>query len=234
MANNKPSYIPNSLRNKSKEFPYIGGSIDIYDESLERDQQAINADLYEKMDSLSAQNFESYTASDGDTLADILPETGEADTIYRVGKWDADASDGEGGYDLTKYSEYAWNGTEYIPMDVRDMELGTAEDFESDDPEDLNKVPTVGAVLEFSQQFLKGEMEVISLTEDITLSATVEEGGQKDIIFTNDTEEVVTVTIPSPLYRTPDGETMTLEVDPGHYGEINLLNISGTTYIRAI
>ena len=37
MANNKPSYIPNSLRNKSKEFPYIGGSIDIYDENLKRD-----------------------------------------------------------------------------------------------------------------------------------------------------------------------------------------------------
>jgi hypothetical protein len=32
MGYNKPSKIPNSLRNASKEFPYIGESVDIYDD----------------------------------------------------------------------------------------------------------------------------------------------------------------------------------------------------------
>lgn len=32
--NNNPSMIPNSMRNPSKEFPYIGESVDIFDSEL--------------------------------------------------------------------------------------------------------------------------------------------------------------------------------------------------------
>ena len=45
MANNNPSMVSNSMRNPSKEFPYIGESVDIYDNQLEKNQQTINNEV---------------------------------------------------------------------------------------------------------------------------------------------------------------------------------------------
>jgi len=46
-------------------------------------------------------------------VTDVLPATGSADTIYRVACW------GGSQYDTSVYSEYAWNGTAYVLMDVK-------------------------------------------------------------------------------------------------------------------
>lgn len=45
-------------------------------------------------------------------VTDVLPASGSADTIYRVCNWDGSAASGSE-YDVTCYSEYAWDGTEY-------------------------------------------------------------------------------------------------------------------------
>lgn len=48
------------------------------------------------------------------SITDVLPATGTADTVYRVGNWDGSA------YDDTVYSEYAWNGTAYVFLRKKD------------------------------------------------------------------------------------------------------------------
>jgi len=46
----------------------------------------------------------SVTATEQTTdVTDVLPTTGAADTIYRVGNWDGSQ------FDASVYSEYAWN-----------------------------------------------------------------------------------------------------------------------------
>ena len=61
-----------------------------------------------------SQEFETYTATDQDTdISDILPSEGSADTVYRVGNWDGSQ------FDETVYSEYAWNGSEYIHLSTK-------------------------------------------------------------------------------------------------------------------
>lgn len=54
------------------------------------------------------------TATGQTTAAtDVLPATGSADTIYKVGNWDGSR------YDITCYSEYAWNGSTYIHLSTK-------------------------------------------------------------------------------------------------------------------
>lgn len=48
-------------------------------------------------------------------VTDLLPATGAADTIYRVGNWD-----GNQYYD-TCYSEYSWNGSAYIKLSTKNV-----------------------------------------------------------------------------------------------------------------
>jgi len=48
-----------------------------------------------------------------------LPVSGSTDTIYRVSGWDGSANSGAGAADDTVYSEYAWNGTQYIFLCVK-------------------------------------------------------------------------------------------------------------------
>lgn len=60
------------------------------------------------------QEYENYTAtSETTTIASLLPEEGEADTTYRVGCWNGTE------YDDTKFSEYGWDGTQYILLNVQ-------------------------------------------------------------------------------------------------------------------
>lgn len=59
------------------------------------------------------------TATQQTTAAtDVLPETGSADTLYRIGNW------GGSQYDTTVYSEYAWNGTEYVLLSIKSSQTG--------------------------------------------------------------------------------------------------------------
>ena len=60
------------------------------------------------------QKYVSITATEQTTVVtDVLPATGAADTIYRVGNWDGSK------YDVTKYSEYAWNGKDYVHLSTK-------------------------------------------------------------------------------------------------------------------
>ncbi len=47
-------------------------------------------------------------------ISDVLPATGAADTIYKIGSWDGSQ------YDTSKYSEYTWNGSAYVYLATRD------------------------------------------------------------------------------------------------------------------
>ena len=60
------------------------------------------------------QKYVSVTATDQTTaVTDVLPAIGLADTVYRVGNWDGSQ------YDVTKYSEYAWNGKDYVHISTK-------------------------------------------------------------------------------------------------------------------
>lgn len=46
-------------------------------------------------------------------VTDLLPTTGAADTIYRVGNWDGSQ------FDASVYSEYAWNSSQYVHLSTK-------------------------------------------------------------------------------------------------------------------
>ena len=48
-------------------------------------------------------------------VTDLLPVTGAADTVYRVGNWDGSQ------YDDTCYSEYAWKGDAYVKLSTKNV-----------------------------------------------------------------------------------------------------------------
>lgn len=73
-------------------------------------------------------------------VTDILPSTGAANTIYRVGKWNGTQ------YNTVVYSEYAWDGSTYVLLDVK--EYG------------IDDKPTAG-----SDNFVKSRGVFESLTE---------------------------------------------------------------------
>ena len=87
------------------------------------------------------QEFVTVTATAQTTdVTTLLPANGEADRIYRVGNWDGAQ------YDASRYAEYAWDGTDYVLLDVKECTLGTDEDFDNPNPSSADKVPTVGAI----------------------------------------------------------------------------------------
>ena len=61
MANNKPSLIPNSLRNPSSKFPYVAESVDIYDKNSGKSQEQINDFLEELKEADVFKDRVSYT-----------------------------------------------------------------------------------------------------------------------------------------------------------------------------
>lgn len=105
---------------------------EILDSTKEKKQSEVNADVdtaladrYTKEETYSKSQLDnlittpdvqyvSVTATAQTTaVTDVLPATGAADTVYRVGSWDGSA------FDAGKYSEYAWNGTAYQLLAVR-------------------------------------------------------------------------------------------------------------------
>ena len=99
----------------------IAGTDDIYDDNKGKKQSQINAETdatlaehTSTINGLNSQNYVTVTATDHTTAAtDVLPATGSADTIYRVGSWDGTQ------YDETCYSEYSWNGSAYVHIDTK-------------------------------------------------------------------------------------------------------------------
>ena len=90
------------------------------------DNAAPQANTYTKAEvnglvSTPHENFVTVQATSLTTSAtDVLPASGQsADTIYRVGNWDGAYNSGAGQFDVTKYTEYAWNGTAYVMLAVK-------------------------------------------------------------------------------------------------------------------
>lgn len=110
----------------------VAGANEILDDTKQKKQSQINqetdnalSDRYTKEETYSKTeldnlittpnvNYVTVTATDQTTdVTDVLPATGSADTVYRVGSWDGTQ------YDTTVYSEYAWDGTQYVLLDVK-------------------------------------------------------------------------------------------------------------------
>lgn len=69
------------------------------------------------------QEYVSVTATEQTTVVtDVLPATGAADTIYRVGNWDGSQ------YNDSVFSEYAWNGSVYIKLSTK-SQIGEVYDI---------------------------------------------------------------------------------------------------------
>lgn len=82
---------------------------DRYTKAETYDREQINS-----MITTPEQGYVTVTATQETTdVTEVLPEQGEADTIYRVGSWDGTQ------YDATVYSEYAWAGTQYNLLSVK-------------------------------------------------------------------------------------------------------------------
>jgi len=107
-------------------------SLDKADSALQEHQSL--ADYYTKseVDSLITtpdQEYVSVTATAQTTaVTDLLPATGAADTIYRVGNWDGTQ------YDPTMYALFAWNGTTYVCLAVRSF-VGEVYDISVNHPD---------------------------------------------------------------------------------------------------
>lgn len=88
--------------------------------SAQKSLARTNMDVYSKSEVNSLittpdQGYVTVTATDQTTsVTDVLPATGQADTIYRVGSWNGTQ------YDADSYSEYGWNGTNYVLLDVKE------------------------------------------------------------------------------------------------------------------
>lgn len=61
-------------------------------------------------------------------VTDVLPATGQANTIYRVGNWNGTQ------YDPTMYALYAWNGSAYVCLAVRSF-VGEVYDVSVNHPD---------------------------------------------------------------------------------------------------
>jgi len=98
----------------------------VKDDLQNKKQSQINEEVGEelvlhtnRLNALTGQNYVTVVATQSTTVADIptlINASGEgeqADTLYRVGFWDGSA------YVADKYTEYAWNGTAYVILDVK-------------------------------------------------------------------------------------------------------------------
>ena len=98
----------------------------VKDDLQNKKQSQINEEVGEELElhtnrlnALTGQNYVTVVATQSTTVADIptlINASGEgeqADTLYRVGFWDGSA------YVADKYTEYAWNGTAYVILDVK-------------------------------------------------------------------------------------------------------------------
>ena len=114
--------IPHRLKNMAVGG-HVAGAEDI-DAGDGKTQQDINADTYRKSETYNREqieymaathdeNFVNLEAESGDTLADIFVGVeGAPQTLYRVGNWDGEQ------YDTTKYSQYSFDGTNFVLLSV--------------------------------------------------------------------------------------------------------------------
>lgn len=105
------------------------GKVEGVIEQNKADQQAVNDDTYRKSETYSKEEVDNIAATspqanvnvmatpETTSPTDVLPAQGDAHTLYRVGNWNGSE------YDPDVYTEYAWNGTQYVQLAVRSGSL---------------------------------------------------------------------------------------------------------------
>lgn len=128
-----PSRIENAQVDELGNPMEVTGAKDILDDEKGKRQNVINKETdsalenrYTKEETYNKTelnslittpevNYVNVDATDQTTsISDVLPATGTANTIYKIGNWDGTQ------YNTSKYTEYAWNGSAYIPLATRD------------------------------------------------------------------------------------------------------------------
>ena len=140
-ANAADVYTKSETYNKTEMDAQLGAkanSADVYEKSQTYTKQEVDALI-----TTPEVQYVTVTATSGTTsVTDVLPATGAANTIYRVGSWDGTQ------YATGVYSEYAWNGTTYILLDVKNYGFATGSDFDNPTTAQRELVTTVGSVLD--------------------------------------------------------------------------------------
>ena len=140
-ANAADVYTKSETYNKTELDAQLGAkanSADVYEKSQTYTKQEVDALI-----TTPEVQYVTVTATSGTTsVTDVLPATGAANTIYRVGSWDGTQ------YATGVYSEYAWNGTTYILLDVKNYGFATGSDFDNPTTAQRELVTTVGSVLD--------------------------------------------------------------------------------------
>lgn len=125
----------------------IAGADEIYDDTKGAKQSDINtqndaalSDRYTKAETYSKEQLDALittpdveyvnvVATNATTsVTDVLPATGEANTIYRVGNWNGTQ------YDPIMYALLAWDGTTYVCLAVRSF-VGEVYDISVNHPD---------------------------------------------------------------------------------------------------
>lgn len=95
-------------------------SSEVLDVTKGAKQSDVNTDLQEQLDqhqslivAIDSQNYVTVSATSSTTDVSELITDPAIDTIYRVAKWDGTQ------YDTTTYSEYAYDGTNLVLLDVK-------------------------------------------------------------------------------------------------------------------
>lgn len=92
---------------------------EIIDKKAEKGESYTKAQTYSKEEvnslvSTPKQEYVTVAATQQTTSAtEVLPASGDSDTIYRVSNWNGSA------YDTAVYAEYAWNGSLYMLLAVK-------------------------------------------------------------------------------------------------------------------
>ncbi len=81
---------------------------------------------------------------------------------------------------------------------------------------------------------IKGTTKVVSITANTDAVEHPETDTQIDVIYVNDTQDELFVSVSNRQYRTPDGGVISLTVPAGGYAEVNFMNISGIVYVRGM
>lgn len=135
-------YVDDSISDTADELTSLingkANAADVYTKS-----ETYNKTELDSMITTPDVQYVSVTATAMTTaVTDVLPATGAADTIYRIGSWDGTQ------YDAASYSEYAWNGTAYVLLNVKDAGIATGSDFDNPTAAQRALLTTVGAVLD--------------------------------------------------------------------------------------
>lgn len=135
-------YVDDSISDTADELTALinekANAADVYTKS-----ETYNKTELDSMITTPDVQYVSVTATAQTTaVTDVLPATGAADTIYRVGSWDGTQ------YDADSYSEYAWNGSAYVLLNVKNTGIATGSDFDNPTAAQRELLTTVGAVLD--------------------------------------------------------------------------------------